>query len=405
MSHHFQHLPTTQFYFHQGTHYTSLSILEHHKLVHHNGIRKTLNSIRQVYWIIRGREAVKQVIQKCVLCLKFEGRAYPTSGLPDLPEERVSDGPPFLHTGIDFAGPLYINLNSQHQKTYVCLFTCASTRAIHLELTADLSAVSFLQAFRRFTSRRGLPATIFSDNAKTFKSTSSEIKKVVRSSEVQSHMVNHQVTWKFIVERVPWWSGFWERMVGITKQCLRKTLGRSMLTFEELRTIIVEIEGTVNNRPLTYLYDDMEGISQPLTPAHMIHGRQIINTLSERQFEITSLSRSLTKRAKYQFRVLNDFTWQWRREYLLGLHDHSRGGVKGQNQRKEGCIKTGDIVVLKDDLTHRSWWKVARVIELLTGRDGLVRAVRIQVLSQDKKAITLCRPIQQLIPLQVSENQ
>ena len=94
----------------------------------------------------------------------------------------------------------------------------------------------------------------------------------MRSLEVQTYMVNHQVKWKFIVEKAPWWGGFWERMVGMTKRCLRKTIGRSNLTFEEPRTVIVEIEGTVNNRPLTYLYDDMEGISQALTPARLIYG-------------------------------------------------------------------------------------------------------------------------------------
>ena len=199
--------------------------------------------------------------------------------------------------------------------------------------------------------------------------------------------------------------GFWERMVEITKRCLRKTIGRSKLTFEELRTVIVEIEGTVNNRPLTYLHDGMEGISQALTPARMMYGHQIINSPSERHFEITDIGRSLTKRARHQFMVLNEFVKHWRREYLLGLREHTMGSVRRLNQKGERKIKTGDEVVLKEDCTRRSWWKLARVMELEKGRDGLVRAARVQVLSQDKKAATFRRPIQQLIPLEVSENQ
>jgi len=104
---------------------------------HHNGIKETLNQLRQTYWIIRGREAVKQVIRKCVLCLKFEGKPYSSEVQPDLPGERVSDGPPFMHTGIDFAGPLYVQSNGQQQKVYLCLYTYASTRAVHLEMTKD----------------------------------------------------------------------------------------------------------------------------------------------------------------------------------------------------------------------------------------------------------------------------
>ena len=382
--------------------YTTLLILEHHKIVQHNGIRDTLNSIRQIYWIVRGREAVKRVIRRCILCLKYEGKPYTSPVQPDLPGERVSDGPPFLHTGVDFAGPLYVQSKGQQQKVYLCLYTCASTRAVHLEITEDLSAVSFLQSFRRFTSRRGLPSTILSDNAKTFKSASADIKKVVRCKEVQTHMVNNQIQWKFIVEKAPWWGGFWERMVGITKRCLKKTIGRSTLTFEELRTLVVEVEGTINNRPLTYVYDDVEGVSQPLTPAHLIYGRQIVKTPSERQFEISNVNKSLTRRARHQFKVLNDFTRQWQREYLLGLREHANCHSKGKNQPRHSIIKPGDIVVMKDDLTHRSWWKLARIVELIKGRDGQARAAKILVLSQDKKTSYLRRPVQHLIPLEVS---
>ena len=95
--------------------YTTLLISEYHKVVHHNRIRETLNVIRQTYWIIRGRESVKKVIRRCVLFLKFEGKPYTSS---DLPGERVSDGPPFIHTGVDFAGPLYVQSNSQQRKVY-----------------------------------------------------------------------------------------------------------------------------------------------------------------------------------------------------------------------------------------------------------------------------------------------
>ena len=162
---------------------------------------ETLNSVQRSYWIVRGRETVKRVIRKCVTCHKGEGQPYSAPVLPDLPEERVSEGPPFFNTGIDFAGPLYVKdskaVGSQ-SKVYICLFTCTSTRAVHLELTADLTSTAFLLAFRRFTSRRGLPAVVITDNAKTFKSASSDVKKIVRSQEVQQYMVNHQAQWSLI---------------------------------------------------------------------------------------------------------------------------------------------------------------------------------------------------------------
>ena len=191
------------------------------------------------------------------------------------------------------------------------------------------------------------------------------------------------------------------------EKMLKKTIGRSTLTFEELRTIVVEIEGTINNRPLTYMYDaymydDVEGVSQPLTPAHLIYGRQIIKGHSQCQFEIANANKSLTRRAKHQFKLLNDFTRQWQREYLLGLREHSNCSREDHGQSRRTTVKPGDIVILKDDLTHRIWWKLARVVELITGRDGQTRAAKVLVLNQEKKASTLRRPIQHLIPLEVS---
>ena len=191
--------------------------------------------------------------------------------MPPLPLERVSSSPPFNNTGLDFAGPLYAmekpvgNADSHTIKAYVCLFTCASTRGVHLELTKELSASVFLQAFRKFCACRGVPSTIMSDNAKTFKFCSKEIEKIVRSEEVHQYLTNRQISWQFIVEKSPWWGGYWERLVRSVKRCLRKTLGRSTLTFDELATILVEIEATLNNRPLTYVCDDTEGLSYALS--------------------------------------------------------------------------------------------------------------------------------------------
>ena len=133
--------------------------------------------------------------------------------------EQVSDDPPFTHLGIDFADPLYIcrHNSSNERKVYICLFTCASTRAIHLELTDMLSADSFPLAFRRFVARQGLPSTVWLDNAKTFKAASKEIQKIVRSPEVANYLTTNCVTWKFIVEHAPRWGGFWEQMVHSVK--------------------------------------------------------------------------------------------------------------------------------------------------------------------------------------------
>jgi hypothetical protein len=130
-------------------------------------------------------------------------------------------------------------------------------------------------------------------------------------------MASMGVKWEFIIEKAPWQGGFYEGMIQNTKRCLKKALGRSSMDFESLRTLLVEIETTINNRPLTYVYDDVESISYPLTPSQLVYGRQLSLTPSDRQFNIISTNRSLTKRAKNQSRLLDTLTNRWRTEYLL----------------------------------------------------------------------------------------
>jgi len=152
------------------------------------------------------------------VCKKLEGVPYSSVAPPDLPADQTSEDPPFSHTGVDFAGPLYVKCDSKSDKAYVCLFTCSSTRAVHLELAPDLSVDSFLLLFRRFVSRRGLPISLISDNAKNFKSSSKQIVKIARSNEVVRFLGDKRVTWKFIVERAPWWGGFGSDLLEVLRE-------------------------------------------------------------------------------------------------------------------------------------------------------------------------------------------
>ena len=111
-------------------------------------------------------------------------------------------------------------------------------------------------------------------------------------------MADKGVTWEFTVEKAPWHGGFWERLVRCVKRCLKKIVGRAFLSFEEMRTLLIEIEGTLNNRPLTYVYDDEQGISYPLTPSSLICGRTIATTASDKQYEILSTNQALTPSRK-----------------------------------------------------------------------------------------------------------
>lgn len=164
--------------------------------------------------------------------------------------------------------------------------------------------------------------------------------------------------------------GVWERMVKVVKQPLKKTVGRNTLNYDELQTTMVEIEAIVNARPLTYVYDDEESIFTPLTPSHLITGRRITSAPSNQHFEVVSVNQTLTKRAKHHQQLQHQFTKRWQHEYLLSLQERANERCKKQN--KESPISVGDIVIVKSDLKKRTFWKLAKVEELMPGRDDQI---------------------------------
>lgn len=162
--------------------------------------------------------------------------------------------------------------------------------------------------------------------------------------------------------------------------------------------MLVEIESVINARPITYVYDDEESISYPLTPSELIYGRRITCTPNASHYEIVSTNQPLTRKARHHKHVLRQLTKQWRKEYLTSLREQSSVGNKGNGARE---ISIGDIVLLKLDSTTRCYWKLAKVEELISGNDGKIRAAVVKVASSDKRPVYLRRVVQHLIPIEV----
>ncbi|XP_015917645.2 uncharacterized protein [Parasteatoda tepidariorum] len=256
--------------------YAELVILNAHEQVLHSGVDSTLTQVREKFWIIKGRRRIKSLLGRCIICKRYSAR-HGEQDVAPFPPDRILESPPFAITGCDYAGPFFSNENKN--KHYLLLFTCAVTRAVHLELVHSLNTESFLLAFRRFISRRGLCSTIYSDNGKSFKRADTELQKLwkcISDPSVKNLFSAHNIQWKFIVERGAWWGGFWERMIKTIKITLRKIVGRSSLSLVELETVFVEIEAMMNSRPITYLYTDPSEPS-PLTPAHFLVGKRLLS--------------------------------------------------------------------------------------------------------------------------------
>ena len=140
-----------------------------------------------------------------------------------------------------------------------------------MKLTVD----GFLHCFQRFSARRGLPRLVTSDNASTFKAASKILLKLIKSSMVQAYFASKNITWKFLLEKVPWQGGCFERLIRIVKRTLKKILGNAFLSYEELQTVVTDVECTVNSRPITYVYSNEQ--IEPLTPSHLIAGRRLLS--------------------------------------------------------------------------------------------------------------------------------
>ena len=162
--------------------------------------------------------------------------------------------------------------------------------------------------------------------------------------------------------------------------------------------MLIEIECVLNSRPLTYVEDDTGAISYTLSPSHLIYGRRVTNNPNSSHFEIISTHEVLTKRARIQSHLLQQFTRQWCKEYLLSLRETHKNNYHGKGG---SVISVGDIVVLKDD-TKRMFWKLAVVQELLTGADKQVRAAIVSLGKSGRQSQLLRRSVKHLYPLEVT---
>ncbi|XP_054724195.1 uncharacterized protein LOC129234242 [Uloborus diversus] len=377
--------------------FAELVIFHEHFRVFHSGVSSTLAQVRKKFWIPKGRQTVKRVISTCLICKKYSLKpAKQLTG--QLPLERIAESPPFTNVGTDFSGAITVKskLNSC-EKVYIVLFTCAVTRAVHIEVVQDMSVKSFILALRRFLARRG-NTKIFSDNAKTFRSSCEILKsfrKIIKHPELQNFVASENIIWKFIPERSPWWGGFWERLMKSIKDPLRKILGRALLTLEELATILTEIEFILNNRPITYEFNDLnEPIA--LTPScFLFPGKDKINFPNYflEVFDKNSNQKTLQKRKLFQTRLIKQIWSQWKEQYLLQL----RSAHNFLDPHSQQNLKIGDVVLVEGPLKNKLLWDMGVIDKVLIGRDGNVRACIVRTSKG-----CLRRAIQLLYPFEVT---
>lgn len=376
---------------------TSLIVRRAHEQTLHGGVAETLGLVREQYWIPKGRQQIKNENRKCLVCRVMDGRKMKLPGPPALPKERVIHTEPFHTVGVDYTGSITISnpTNNGFDKYYVCLFTCATTRAVHLELAKDLTAQTFINLLRRFIARRSSPTVIISDNASNFKGAEKFLQNLRKDPLVKAHLEKHLIEWRFIPPRAPWMGGFYERLIGVVKSCIRKVLFKRKISEDELRTILTEVEMRVNNRPLTYIDDDVNH-PQPLTPAHLIYGKRLQPMPVDVEDQSTDPDYLGVDELQHRYTFICERIkhWErvWKKEYLMSLRERFYGA---QPPSDKDTLHVGDIVIIETE-GNRDSWPLGRITAKHPDKSGITRVVEVV-----SKGTTSLKTINKLIPLEL----
>ncbi|KAK0156275.1 hypothetical protein N1851_000422 [Merluccius polli] len=220
--------------------------------LHHPGPERVFAELRRSFWILRGREAVRRHQYGCADCRRWRAKpAVPK--MADLPSARLRlFKPAFYSTGMDCFGPLEVKVGRRREKRWGIIFKCLTTRAVHLDLLTAIDTDAFLMALRRFIARRGTPAELFSDQGTNFKGGERELREAFTeiSPALQEHLAPHKIAFHFNPPAAPHFGGVWEREIRSVKSALYATVGAQPVTEEVLHTVLTEVEGILNSKPL-----------------------------------------------------------------------------------------------------------------------------------------------------------
>ena len=364
---------------------TRLLIEQCHKDVGHSGSSHTWSVLRERYWILKGADTVRKILGKCIFCQR-RNSAFGKQYMADLPSCRVTPGnPPFFFTGIDYFGPIMVKQGRNRLKRYGCVFTCLTMRAVHLEMSYSLDTDAFINAFRRFISRRGNPHTIYSDNGTNLVGGYLELKRSLKDldqSTISDHLNRKEIRWRFNPPYASHMGGIWERVIRSIKRVLSAICSEQALTDDVLLTLFAEAEHIVNSRPLTPVVLDHEG-GVPLSPNHLLLLRaedHSIGTFNHRD--------NYVRRRWRQVQYLTDQFWlRWRKESLQTLQTRQKW------QDVEPNFAVDDLVLVSDENSTRGKWPLGRVVQTFPDKFGHVRQVLVRTQNKTlKRSITkLCK--------------
>ncbi|XP_062544887.1 uncharacterized protein LOC134211735 [Armigeres subalbatus] len=343
----------------QKHHVTKLILQHYHERFYHQKFETVIAAIRQKFWVVNIRVALKNVRKQCQFCKNTRTKPIPPLMAP-LPEFRTTPHMKvFTYTGVDYFGPMIISIGRRTEKRWGALFTCLVTRAVHIEVAFDLSTDSFFLCLMNLQHLRGRIAELYSDNGTNFIGANNELKKI------KQRLATEGIDWHFNPPLSPHFGGAWEIMVRETKSLLKYFQG--VYREHTLRATLNEIAFIINCRPLTHIPLDSEE-EEPLTPNHFILG---CSGEAELSLNDVSQAEALKQQWKKAQSMTTQFWQRWIKEYLPTQVKRT----KWQNSSKP--IEIGDVVVMPDE-NRKGFYEKGIITEVRPAKDGQVRSAAVR---------------------------
>jgi hypothetical protein len=360
----------------------------------HEGITTTLHRSRKRVWVIHGRLLADTVKSRCTECRLKEKRCMEQKMGP-LPDHRVQVGAMFQSVAIDLFGPVEYQQHAKKRqvgKGWGVVFVCTTTSALHVEFMDTYSTDSFLMALRRFMSVRGTPTRFQSDRGEQLVAAAKQV-AMWDFTEVVQWAGRRGIEWTLVPTGGQHFNGQAERMIGLIKQQLWRTFEGKRLSHEETTTILAEAVHKINSRPLTW---NPRSEGAPLCVQDLMLGRA-----KPGQAEVKLESgKKLTKRFEDVQRTQQEFWKRWIEEVFPQRLKQSKWKLEKRD------LKTGDIVLRKDETAAGQTYKYAKVVKVHAGTDGKVRAADIEYkLPGESVFRTTTRPIHKLVLIIPVEEQ
>ena len=360
-----------------------LFIRKSHFDTNHLGLNSTLQNLRMGgIWITFARGSVKRVIKTCCKCQRYNASLLKSPSFSLLPESRTRFTVAFDVIGIDYTSHFTIrNADGTEDRTYILIFTCFSTRAIHLEITPTMETLEFIRAFYRFCNLYGVPRIVISDNATNFVAGGNLLGKLISHDQVKETFDQLNISFQRIPAYTPTAGAVYERMIKTVKLCINKCIGRKVMSLSEFSTLLSDIKVSINNRPLYYRSINNELC--PLSPNHFISLKSMYPNLTisadkcadywkstNKSIMLPALVNSLDERKE----ILDNFSEIFHKEYVAFLRE-----VGFKSSFNKSCpLNLGDICLLRSPVKTRAFWSLIQITKLITGRDGLVRTVEVR---------------------------